>query len=251
MTATYTGFKASANPADFGGLDNRFIPGTSAKLAPGIRAGDIADIAFAFCAEFDKRVEDLDLYVGGDEWGFSFRPSKNSKSLISAHSGAVAWDLNATRHPNGKRGTFTPAQVAEIRKLLAEFDGVIYWGGDAWGDGTPDEMHFEITTGTTLEKLAEVAAKVRNPIPVQAPAPATPWYRGQLGSRVLQNGSQGSDVTALQTILVRRYSLYAKHINIDGVFGAKTEAVVREFQKRSRLQVDGIVGRKTYRALGI
>jgi hypothetical protein len=81
------------------------------------------------------------------------------------------------------------------------------------------------------------------------PVPSA-WYRGELGSRVLQNGSQGSDVTALQTILNRRYRAYSKLV-VDGQFGSKTEAVVREFQKRSKIGVDGIVGRKTYKALGI
>lgn len=253
MVASYNGFKASKNPADFGGLDNSFIPGTSAKLAPGVRAGDVATIAFDFCAEFDKRVEDIDAFAGGDEWGYYFKQSANSKALLSCHSSGTAWDLNATRHPNGKRGTFTGAQVAEIRKLLAEYDGVIYWGGDCWGNGTPDEMHWEIETGTELTQLAEVAAKVRakaNAPKASTPAPATPWYKGDLGSRVLQNGSQGTDVARLQSILNKDYGLYS-NLHADGIFGPATEAVVREFQKRAKLAVDGVVGPATLKKLGI
>jgi murein L,D-transpeptidase YcbB/YkuD len=250
MTASYNGFKASPNPADFGGLDNSFVPGTGVKLAPGVRAGDVATVLFYVAAQLDARVEDGD--PGQDEWGYSYRASKNSASLLSCHASATAFDWNAQKHPNGRRGTFTAGQVAEIRKILAEVDNLVYWGGDAWGNGTPDEMHFEIAEGVTLEQLAAAAAKIRGGIkpPVPPPAPADEWYRGFLGSRVLSNGCKGDDVGQLQATFASRYPLYAKHLMADGIFGAKTEAVVREFQKRSRLAVDGIVGRKTFRALG-
>jgi hypothetical protein len=251
MTASYNGFKASPNPADFGGLDNSFVPGTSIQLRPGVRAGVVAEVLHYVAAQLDKRVEDGDLYEPGDDWGYSYRPSKNSASLLSCHSSGTAFDWNATRHPNGRRGTFNAAQVSEIRKILAEVDGAVYWGGDGWDGGTVDEMHFEIATGTTLEKLAEVAAKIKAkpPVPPKAPAPA--WQRVALGSRVLSRGARGTDVSGLQTIMVRRYPAYAKTLVVDGIFGAGTERVIREFQKRAGLTVDGIAGRKTFRALGI
>lgn len=244
MTASYNGFKASRDPADFGGLDNSFVPGTSAKIAPGLRKGDVAYVMFYFAEQFDKRVEDLDLYTGGDEWGYYYKQSANSSALLSCHSSATAMDLNATRHPNGRRGTFTAKQVAEIRKIQAEVNGVVYWGGDAWGGGTVDEMHFEIATGTTLDELAKAVAKIKA---LRAPKPTT--Y--VLGSRTLRNGSTGSDVKALQVKLVHDYPLYADHLIADGDFGDKTEAVVREFQKRAGLTVDGIVGKSTFDALGV
>src|SRR5690606_34921728 len=68
----------------------------------------------------------------------------------------TAIDYNATRHPNGRRGTWTPAQVAEIRRILAELGGVVRWLADA--TGTPDEMHFEIK-GTPAQ-VAAVAARL-------------------------------------------------------------------------------------------
>lgn len=63
----------------------------------------------------------------------------------------------------------------------------------------------------------------------------------------VKNGSRGADVTTLQEALNKagRYGLA-----VDGIFGAKTEAAVRDFQKRMALAIDGIVGPKTWSALG-
>lgn len=63
----------------------------------------------------------------------------------------------------------------------------------------------------------------------------------------LKNGSKGNDVKTLQTALnkVGNYGL-----TVDGIFGAKTEAAVRNYQTKKGLSVDGIVGTKTWEALG-
>ena len=39
-------------------------------------------------------------------------------------------------------------------------------------------------------------------------------------------------------------------IEADGVYGAKTERAVREFQKNAGIAADGIFGRETNRAMG-
>lgn len=58
-------------------------------------------------------------------------------------------------------------------------------------------------------------------------------------------GSQGSDVTELQKLLNQNgYSLAE-----DGVFGDKTQAAVKDYQKKNNLAVDGIVGANTWGAL--
>lgn len=58
-------------------------------------------------------------------------------------------------------------------------------------------------------------------------------------------GSQGSDVTELQKLLNQNgYTL-----DTDGIFGAKTQEAVKDYQQKNNLDVDGIVGTNTWGAL--
>ena len=60
--------------------------------------------------------------------------------------------------------------------------------------------------------------------------------------KVLKLGSKGDEVEDLQ--------LYLK-IKVDGDFGGKTEEAVKKFQKANNLKPDGIVGEKTWNAMGL
>lgn len=57
-------------------------------------------------------------------------------------------------------------------------------------------------------------------------------------------GDNGDPVRRLQALLNRDYPAYSK-LEEDGAFGPKTEAVVREFQSRAGLLVNGVVGPET------
>ena len=63
----------------------------------------------------------------------------------------------------------------------------------------------------------------------------------------LRKGSSGADVKTLQAALNNNcpYGLV-----VDGVFGAKTEEAVKDYQKHNGLSVDGIAGAKTWSKLG-
>ena len=62
----------------------------------------------------------------------------------------------------------------------------------------------------------------------------------------LRRGSKGAEVTRLQTALnAQGYDCGAA----DGIFGAKTETAVRNFQRDHSLTVDGIAGKATQEAL--
>ena len=63
---------------------------------------------------------------------------------------------------------------------------------------------------------------------------------GKPARRTIRRGDNGDLVRELQTLL---------KIKIDGDFGAKTEAAMREFQRKHGLVPDGIVGPKSWKAL--
>ncbi|MBD5504581.1 MAG: hypothetical protein HDR09_12865 [Lachnospiraceae bacterium] len=64
---------------------------------------------------------------------------------------------------------------------------------------------------------------------------------------IIKRGSRGADVTYLQQRLTAKgYGVGA----IDGIFGQKTLEAVKAFQAENNLAVDGIVGGKTWAALG-
>lgn len=60
--------------------------------------------------------------------------------------------------------------------------------------------------------------------------------------QTLKRGCRGEDVKTLQRAL---------NLLDDGIFGVLTDEAVREFQKANKLSVDGIVGSKTWAALGV
>lgn len=59
--------------------------------------------------------------------------------------------------------------------------------------------------------------------------------------KVLKLGSKGKEVEDLQKYL---------KIKVDGDFGPKTETAVKNFQKANKLVADGVVGEKTWNAMG-
>jgi hypothetical protein len=142
----------------------------------GVKGGDVATVLTYVAAHVHWRVECLYTGYDRDDWGYNYRPNTNNPSDLSKHARAVAIDINATTHPNGKHNTFTYAQVKTIRKILRECGGVIAWGGDF---PTKDEMHFEVDDNATPADVKAVARRLRNP----------GWW-----TRPLSVGMSGEDV---------------------------------------------------------
>ena len=65
---------------------------------------------------------------------------------------------------------------------------------------------------------------------------------------VLKQGSTGSTVKTLQQKL-KNWGYYTGAV--DGIYGAKTVAAVKYFQRKNGLTADGIAGPKTLSAMGI
>lgn len=125
------------------------LPGV--PTGPVALAGPVATLLGYVATEFHARVEAITSTS-------SHRPGAKigSTGWYSNHASATAVDLNGGRHPQFRRGTFTAAQVAQIRTILAATK-VIDWGGD-WDDASVDEMHFEIRPKTTAQQVADAAS---------------------------------------------------------------------------------------------
>lgn len=111
--------------------------------------------------------------------------------------------------------------------------------GVQWGD-TSDKAwtHYAIPAGLYTAEEIEAAKPLGDNTPAKQPEEIVYFN--------LRRGSKGTEVTRLQTALnAQGYDCGAA----DGIFGAKTEAAVRNFQSDHSLTVDGIAGRDTQAAL--
>jgi hypothetical protein len=122
---------------------------------------DVATIGQYLIERFHSEVEPI---TGGihDDWSFAVRNVRGSTTIISNHSSATAWDLNAVRHPRRATGTFTAAEIRRLRNILADItddsgDHVIRWGGDF--KTVVDAMHLEIHAGG--RSVHQAAEKIR------------------------------------------------------------------------------------------
>lgn len=177
------GWVASATPSSIGVVAFTPVPGHT--FPAGVKAGDVAWMLGYVAKQFHTHVEPL----GTGCWGYSYRPNRNDPSSLSNHSSGTAIDINAPKHPNGERGTFSAAQVSAIHGILAHTGGCVRWGGDY--HTTADEMHFEINVNA-----ATLHAQVTR---MKAAAPVPSWYHRQLF--VTTPMMTGPDVHALQTFL--------------------------------------------------
>jgi hypothetical protein len=131
---SYNGWPASKDQAEIG-IKAYKVEGTNLKLRC---AEKVAPLLINFAKEFNELIEPID---GGtfDDWGYAYRDVRGVVGKLSNHASGTAIDLNATKHPLGKVGTFDAAKVPMIRALAKKYG--LTWGGD-WT--RKDEMHFEI-----------------------------------------------------------------------------------------------------------
>lgn len=188
MATSYNGWPASSSPSSIGVVpfgDQYGLP-----FPGGVRTGDVYTVLGYVAVQLHNRVEKA---IGGWTWGYDYRPNVNNPTQLSNHASATAIDWNAPNHPNGARGTFTSAQVAVIRQILAEVGNSVRWGGDY--SGTPDEMHFEINVNAST--LAGVAAKINGgitptpPNPGPSPIPPGTWNEDESDMIVGQDQKTG------------------------------------------------------------
>ena len=204
------------------GSSNRL---TNLKWITGkVRAGDAHTILNELGRRFNAEVETIRKDWS---WGYAYRPVRGA-SVASEHSAGTAVDFNAPAHGLGLSGTFSGAQVKAIRRILADLDGTVRWGGDY--AGRKDEMHFELQGG--VNKLAKVAAKINGgTIKPVASKPSKPKpaksNRPTDYKDLVVDGVFGSTSAKAVQILMSQIGLYERAI--DGDDGKYTWMAVQEW----------------------
>lgn len=126
---------------------------------------------------------------------------------------------------DGNYGTQTVSAV----KALQKANGLT-------ADGSAGEQTQKLLYGG---KAKEAATAKPTATPKATAAPASE-------SALLKQGSSGTDVKELQAKLIELGYLSGK---ADGVYGAKTVAAVKAYQKANKLSADGVAGEKTLNSL--
>lgn len=86
--------------------------------------------------------------------------------------------------------------------------------------------------------------------PALAKNPGAPAAPAAGGNPTIRKGSTGAAVTKWQKYLKTNYPAYAGKIATDGSFGAQTESMTKEWQRRSKIVVDGVVGAQSWKKAG-
>lgn len=148
---SYAGYRYSENGWRICNSDETTVL-TVAGMNLRVRSGYAAEALLAWVRWYHENVEPIDAYKPLDDWGWSF----DNDVANSNHLSGTAVDLNATQYPWGLRRM--PAdRIAKVRRGLALFEGIIFWGAD-WDRA--DEMHYQLNGGTAAgdgasDKLAD------------------------------------------------------------------------------------------------
>lgn len=177
-------------------------------------------------------------------WGYANRAIAGT-NVASNHSWGLAVDLDAPenpylsadvhRAPHPLRKTFPGGRV--LRSTMPNrVEAIAKRWGFGWGGRyptKPDPMHFEFMGSVDdAKRLADQSGIPKPERPRKVPPSERP---------TIQRGARGPYVRFLQRRL---------KITVDGIFGPVTEKAVRGFQKEEGLTADGIVGKRTWTALG-
>lgn len=149
MLQSYNGWPASKDQAEIG-VKPYPVKGTNLKIRCATGAGELLA---AFAAEFHELIEPIDEGAL-DDWAYCFRMVRGTTDKLSCHSSGTAIDLNASKHPLGKIGTFDAAKVPMIQALAKKYG--LTWGGDY--RNRKDEMHFEVSI--SKDKAIALAKKL-------------------------------------------------------------------------------------------
>ena len=127
--------------------------------------------------------------------------------------------------------TQIPSTLTEQRRLATSL-------GISNFIGTQDQMN------QLIQKVQQPVAEVTPAVPTTAPATQYQNLLSQTG--FLKTGAKGEEVTQLQQFLQSQG--YSPGV-IDGVFGNKTAAALKQFQQSAGISADAVVGPQTRQAI--
>lgn len=131
----------------------------------GVLAGPVATVLAYVAGRWHREIEPL---RAGWCWG-GYVKTITGGSGWSNHAGFAAIDINAPAHPQHKR-TLTAAQYTIARRIVADCQGVVRWGGD-FGARDLDEMHWEIAPGKAGVAVVALARKLTSKPPQEDDMP--------------------------------------------------------------------------------
>lgn len=193
-----------------------------------VRSGDAHTILDHLGERFNREVEPINK---SESWGYAQRDVRGNKGIVSEHNSGTAVDFNATKHPIGRRNTFSKEKQAAIRKIVRELDGAVRWGGE-WARA--DDMHFELIGG--VKKLKQVADKIKASGGSVKPSgdvgkPTTPKPPAK------PSNTPSKAYTDWVKELQRNLNLWKTDLpklRVDGDYGTLTKNRVKEWQRRNK-----------------
>lgn len=159
---------------------------------------------------------------------------QNERNTLRVQAKAANWDLSKITTP-------CECDCSSFMTVCAEAAGinVPYSGNNAPTTSTMRTAFkstgmFDVFAATVSKKRGDIIVKKGHTVMVLDDEEVS------IALPVLRKGCKESSVGALQKLL---------GIDCDNSFGPKTLAAVKEFQKVNGLEVDGVVGRKTWSKL--
>jgi len=184
---------------------------------------------------------------GNDSDGGKVMLRERKKSLVRAFVSPKA--LNDPAPPQDdevlQKGD-TGSDVTVLQKLLHDLDFAITVDG-IFGSETENIIK-EFQQKHSLPVTGVASPELLGAIQEEASLPKVPAKKFTTGSYV-RKGDSGHAVVSIQEALNAKGA--NPPIKADGVFGSDTVNAVKTFQQQNNLDADGIVGPKTFAALGI
>jgi hypothetical protein len=180
----------------------------------------------------------------GQTGAYNCRPITGGTGY-SLHAYGIAADINWSANPYGRRlVTDMPrAMIADVKAIRANNGARVFrWGGDYRGN--KDAMHFEVIC--TPADLATGIRGATHHATAGTPMGDVLQLVADCSTHTLERGDRGPCVGVLQRVLGIKFN---HPMAADNAFGPRTEAAVRDVQKWFHLEVDGVVGPRTWKAM--